>query len=308
MKLFQKNGYSQNCFARSSPLPKASAPMLPTTPHKMHSAQQSSEQSSGTPRSVPPLSYQPTQDRRQPSSQVNQDLPFQNEPAQAWPQLLPSPEASKKQLTSSPQEAKIRQSPTKQQPHECLTINQQQYPAVEQEPHPIEQQHAYTARQQKSKQPKSAQATKSLPLSKQAGAKNTSAPQKSLKKKKRSNTAIQSKVEPPVIQLSPTASPQRQKQSPWKPLQPVVPISLQSTVTASKSSPPVIGSIQISSEHSKPLQNPTNISIGSFISPELEETLYSTVPSRSRRKAAFQNKVPISEGKDNIHFCFIFLV
>ena len=300
--MFQQKSYSQNYFTKLSPLPKASAL---TTP-KVYSVQQSSGRSSGTP---PSVSYQPTQDRKQPSSQVNQDLPFQNEAAQPWPQLhlLPSPSESKKQLTSSPQEAKMHQSPTKQQPHVFSQhpVKQQQYPAVEQKPHfKIEQQYAYTDKQQKSKQPKSTHTNNALLLSKQTGPKKASATQTSLslKKQKGSNTAIQSKVGPPVLQLSPTASPQQQKQSPWRPLEPVVPISLQSTVKASKSSPAVM---RISSEHSEPLQNPRNFSLSSYISNKLEETLNS---SRSTKEATSRNKVPISEGKVNIHFYLYFHV
>ncbi|XP_019856644.1 PREDICTED: uncharacterized protein LOC109585133 [Amphimedon queenslandica] len=295
MELFQKKSYSQNHFTKPSPLPKA--PVL-TTPSKMHSAQQPSGWSSGTP---PSVLYHPTQDRKQPSSQVNQDLPFEKEAAQPWPQLdlPPSLQESKKQLTSSPQEAKMHQSPTKQQSHvfSQRQVKQQQYSAVEQKPHfEIEQQYTYTDKKRKSKQPKSTHTNNALPLSKQTGPKKASAPQTSLslKKQKGSNMAIQSKVGPPVLQQLPTASPRQQKQSPWRPLEPVVPISLQSTVKPSKSSPAVMRTSQISSEHSEPLQNPRNFILGSYISNKLEETLNS-IQSRSTKEAASRNKVPTSE-------------
>uniref|UniRef100_A0A1X7UNA5 RNA helicase n=1 Tax=Amphimedon queenslandica TaxID=400682 RepID=A0A1X7UNA5_AMPQE len=181
MKLFQKNSYSQNHFTKPSPL--SQAPAL-TTPSKMHSAQQSSEPSLVT---LPSVSCHSAQDRKQPYSQVNQDLPFLNE-ALSQPQLdvLPSPQEKEKQLTSSPHQTKIYQSPTKQQPHVFSQhpVKQQHCPANEQEQHfKIEQQYAYADKQEKSNQQKIAQEKKghitdSLPPSKQAGTDNPSTPPK----------------------------------------------------------------------------------------------------------------------------------
>ena len=295
IKIFQKK-----CCTKSAHV----LPSLLSTPQIIRSTRTSRQQSSPTPSFVR-QSCHSSEVRKQSFSQVNQDLAFQNKV------VLPSPQESKKQLTSLPQEAKMHQSPTKQQPLQH-PVKQQQYSAVEQELHSkIEHQQIYTAKQQRrkrsSQRKKKGHVTDSILLSKQAGTKNLSS-QKLLctaEQQKGSNTAIQSKVGPPVLQLSPTASSQQQKQSPWKPLEPVIPISLASTTTASKSSQVVRSSHDhVSLQYSEPLQNRRNIDMSFFISPELEASLY-TVPMKNKMHHC---KTPFTEGKDNIHFSLYYVL
>uniref|UniRef100_A0A1X7U115 RNA helicase n=1 Tax=Amphimedon queenslandica TaxID=400682 RepID=A0A1X7U115_AMPQE len=103
IKLFQRNSYFQN-YCMKPALPNSSTHVFPiplSTPQIICSTETFSQQSSSTPPFVQ-QSCHPSEVRKQPSSQVNQKLSFENETSQSWPQLdlLPSQE-SKKQLTSS---------------------------------------------------------------------------------------------------------------------------------------------------------------------------------------------------------------